>query len=394
MVLIKKIRKVITEIKFFFSDLNLREKKEKYEVIVMCHDDHRSINFNNKKYSPLTDSILDKLNQSGVSSATFAMPYSDIRGDQAYGSPRSLNGSYSRARVLQKIYQYTIGKFKKERSDRKFIVRFWVNFLKKYNPCEVICIQPSEELCCAGKICRVLISDIQHGIMDETRYYGSREGWQFGNKGVPDKVYCWDEHSARIIKENWPEVQAPVSGNPFFQRLKKSHTEFLPANSELILKKILGRRVVLVTLQYDENNLSAIEIPQKIIESIKLCQANETIFCIKFHPVQLRSLGHNKLINVFKERYGDELWSSMIDVSNIPLLIILKFINYQISASSASAIDAACFQVKTGLWDQSKKVRNWFQSYIDSGDVDFLTNDHFEISKKILLEVSAPKNSS
>jgi hypothetical protein len=387
------LRKIIKEIKYILTDLENQKTTEEFEYILLCHDDHRSVTCNNKQYSPLTDSILERLKQSGFTLGSFSIPYSALKSDKAYGNPRSLNGAYSRARTLQKIYQYTIGIFTKERLDRKFIVRFWIYFLKKYNPIEVICIQPSEELCSAGKICRVQISDIQHGVMDETRYYCSREGWQFGKEGVPDKVYCWDEHSARIIKKKWPEVNALVFGNPFIQRLKISYKEFLTTNSELTLNKLLGRRVVLITLQYDEKSLSLIKIPRNIIESIKLCQASDTIFCIKFHPVQLRSIGHKELIKIFKEEYGGDLWSSIIDVSDIPLAIVLNFINYQISESSASAIDAAYFNIKSGFWDQSEKVKNWFQSYIDSGCIEFLPQNHLEISMKILQEVSRSKHS-
>ncbi len=386
--------KILNEIKYIFSDLCTEEKTQYVEYILLCHDDHRSVICNSKYYSPLTDSILDKLNNSGFSSRSFAIPYSKLSRGQAYGNPHSLSGPYSRARVIQKIYQFSIGKFKKNRSDRKLIVRFWINFLKKYNPREVICVQPSEELCSAGKICGVLISDIQHGIMDETRYYGSRENWQFSKEGVPDRVYCWDEHSASTIKKKWSQVDAVVFGNPFFQRLKISHKEFLDAKSEYILDKLMGKRVVLISLQYDENSLSTIDIPQEIVESIKSCQVDGVTFCVKFHPVQLRNISHNKLINIFKKTYGDKLWHSIIDVSDVPLLISLKFINYQIAASSASAIDAANFKVKTGFWEQNKKIENWFRSYIDSGFVEFLPKNHIEISKKISLELSLLKNPS
>lgn len=379
-----KFKKLKNEFKYLFQFHNYPIRKT--DVIVLCHDDHRQVYFKGLKYSPLTDSIYDELMNDGKLVMSYALPYSNIAGDISYGNPESLNGEYARARMRQFIVELIFGWYKKN-IGRKYILNFWLKIIKQHSASQVICIQPGEDLCYAGKLLNVSVIDIQHGLIDINRYYDSREFSLYATKGMPDIVYCWDSNSMEKLKKIWASVDSIVYGHPFYNRLSGNINDFIESNDKKILDELLQAPSVLITLQYDEGDIKKLCIPDNIRRVVLKCINKGVLFGIKVHPIQFSVLGEVGVSEVFEEVFGGVFNKKIFNVSSIPLPITLLSVNYHLSEYSASAIEAAMAGIKTGLWGSKEKINNFFDAYIKNGCIEVIGQDEAVIEHILLKEV-------
>lgn len=379
-----KFKKLKNEFKYLFQFNNFRIRKT--DVIVLCHDDHRQVYFKRLKYSPLTDSICDELMSGGKSVMTYALPYSNIAGDISYRNPESLNGEYARARLRQFIVELIFGWYEKN-IGRKCILNFWLKIIKQHSASQVICVQPGEDLCYAGKLLNVSVIDVQHGLIDINRYYDSRELSMYGAKGMPDVVYCWDHNSMEKLKKNWASVDSIVYGHPFHNRLRGNINDFIGAKDEKIVDELSRAPSVLITLQYDEGDIKKLCIPDSIRRVVLGCINKGVLFGIKVHPVQFSVLGEAGVSQVFGEIFGDFFNKKIFNVSSIPLPIMLFSVNFHLSEYSASAIEASISGIKTGLWGSKEKINNFFDEYIKNGCIEIIGQDEAVIEHTLLKEV-------
>lgn len=383
----KKINKILKELRFLHEVKADTLKKVEVDVIVLCHDNHRSLKFNNKRYSPLTDSIIDDLRDKGSTVISYGLPYSILTGDDSYSSPLSLNREFVRARINQFISEKLYGWMVKN-IGRMAVINFWISLIKNHKPKMVICVQPSEDLCIAGKIMNVEIVDVQHGIINFNSYYDSREGSVFGMAGTPDKVYCWDRHSKDRVIKQWGSIEAIVFGHPFISTLKKNNKVFIGIEDSEKIKRLKKLDSVLITLQYDRSNLDVIKFPMHVKEAIMNCLNRGIVFAVKIHPVQALFLGEIRVNEKLKLIFGKALCDIVINVTSIPLAILFDSVKFHITEYSASAIEASVAGVKTGLWGKEKDVADMFKPYIDDGIIRILEQDAHIMSSQIIDEIS------
>jgi len=359
----------------------------------MCHDNDRGYTYNNLPYSPLIDTINENIASFGYTTASLALPFSNLTGKKATGNPISVNGFFARLFVVSRLYSF----FTSSRIKSKAIVirYFWIQILKRVKPAIVICIQPSDSLCAAGKSLGIPIYDFQHGVIelnDPKGYYDPRHHSFFGPIGFPDAVLCWNDASANLIRRLWPSVTTYVCGNPWVIRFMSPNPQDLLVSDEIyrLRSKFSGSlptNLVLLTTQWSQS-FDRVEIPANIRDAIAILVENNVQVSVKFHPTELRTYSRSTLNKYARDALGAELWDNgVIDLSEFALPAILKFAFYHITASSAATIEASHFKVKTGLWENNNRVALWYQEQLNNQTAEFLPVTPSEISNKIISEL-------
>jgi hypothetical protein len=94
-------------------------------------------------------------------------------------------------------------------------------------------------------------------------------------------------------------------------------------------------------------------------------------------------MGLKKLHNAAIKIFGNVMCMKIIDVSDYALPAILIKVKYHITAYSASVIDAALLNKKSGIWAYEEHMNTWFRSYIENGLVDILSYQSDEIFNTI-----------
>ena len=110
----------------------------------------------------------------------------------------------------------------------------------------MIGIQPDAALCAAGRILKIPVYDLQHGIIDHSdntqNYYGSRKGTALGQMGIPSNVICWNQASAKTIEDIWPISKTITAGNPWLMRFMYAEPtdRIVSYETEMIAKTLPG----------------------------------------------------------------------------------------------------------------------------------------------------------
>ncbi len=381
-----KIKKGLNEVRYVVEFNKI--KQAKYDCIVLCHDDHRQIYRNNQKYSPLTDSIIDELKFQGKSVVSYNLPYSKLTGAISYENPQSINGEYSRARMMQFIFKILFYFSKNKNLERWWILKFWIKIIRRHQSSKVICVQPSEDLCQAGKLISVEIIDIQHGLIDYNKYYDSRNQTLYRENGIPDTVYCWDQESKKRIEKCWCGTNAVLYGHPFISKIRKDGSGFIDSDGEEKLRSLKKSPSILITLQYTDNSLGSIFIPRFIMNLIYKCTAQGIVIGLKIHPLQVRYMGLSGIERNLNAIFPNQLNKTIFNVSSMPLVIILNNVNFHITEYSASVVEASILGVNSGVWCEAEKVEEYFLPYIESGSISIMQKDEDMILNVINREIS------
>ena len=366
-----------------------RSNFRRCDYLLICHDNDRGYTYKNLPYSPLIDTVGENIASFGYVTASLALPFSYLTGKKATGNPMSVNGFFARLLIVCGLYSFfTSSRIKSKALFQRY---FWIQILKRIKPTIVICIQPSDSLCAAGKRLGIPVYDLQHGVIefnDPKGYYDSRHQSFFGSAGCPDVVLCWNDISANIIRRLWPSVTTYICGNPWVIRFMNPNPQDLLVSNEISrlksnFSKSLHKNLILVTTQWSQS-LDSIVIPPNVRDAIATIIENNIQVSVKFHPVELRTYNRQTLNKYAQDALGPELWDDIIDLSEFPLPAILKYVSYHVTGSSAATFEASDFKVKTGLWENTARVAIWYQEQLNNQTAEFLPSTPSEISNKII----------
>jgi len=342
------------------------------KVILVCHDADRSFLFNGEKYSPLIDSINERLKQEGVEVLAISLPYANPL-NRNYGYVVNVNGLIARATVLQKFFKF-FGK--KLHSHFCFKSYSWGIVLDRVRPRVIIGINPPIELCIAAKSRGLWVADVQHGIISDEGYYGLVFRENTIQEGWPSCILCWDLSSKKWIEENvGTKTSARLIGNPWFIRFINSSI-----NDELVSgfleKKKQSRqslKKILITLQWGPETFPKYHntcMPMELFDFIKEYDIGID-WWIRLHPAMIQGNNYSAAFTKLQNEFGactNVFWE---ESTNLPLPVVLTKIDLHITVASATAIEAAWFGIKTALLGNAgiidEDLRKWFSREINCG---------------------------
>jgi hypothetical protein len=374
--LIKKLQNFILNIKAIMVKDGM-SMLQQADVLLICHDVDRGINFRGKAYSPLIDSVREDLENRGLRCQVVAHPWSCLVGSRAWGSPIAMNRSYLWARFISNISK----KISLQPKNTGFLFRFYVGMIKKSAARLVITIGAPESLCNATRSLGVCHAELLHGI----GYTFVEWGWDNRQSSdLPTLVLSLDSISTNTFRVLEPKgVEVLQIPHPFLKRfIAKKFINELPQEwrPPTIKSTEDYKKVILVALQwgYDgelpeyKNILENKLFPDVLVDIIKETK-NDIFWRFRFHPVQLRTKKYKKQI-----QYVDRLCreSSNCDwewSSSAPMPTVLSQCQGAISMSSMSVYDAAYMGVPSLLLcptlRQGGVANDWFVDLVNTGYV-------------------------
>jgi hypothetical protein len=331
------------------------------DVLLCCHDVDRGDTYEGKAYSKLIDSLQYVLCEKGWSCIQFSYPPSSYVGVRAYGEPVSANRRF----LLLKL----IGRFKRILNSLQFLngiissksfslmEALFEELLITIEPKVVVAIGSPPELCRVAKTKSIPVFELLHGI----GYAYIPWGWdQEEAINLPDGVLSLDIVSTNtfsLLQSKGIEVkQIP---HPFYRRFM-CEKEFnkLPVEWKIRPKWIpTDKIIILYSIQwgYDGDHGEYKEykgilkngiIHEELMKTIEETQS-EVYWLLRLHPVQLilpRYKYQKLLLDDIVKRFSNCDWKRS---SELPLPLLLKYVNGHISMASMTAYDAALMGIRS-----------------------------------------------
>lgn len=335
------------------------------DVLLCCHDNSRGETLQGVCYSKFLDSVGDDLAARGFKCSHFALPFSLITGDKAWGSPVAAN----RRLFLSKVMEYLVcdSSIANAIPFKRWLItfalsgqeKFYENFLSHCHPKCVIAIGVPRAMCRAARKLGITVAELLHG------YGYSPLPWGWGlepESNLPDFVLSLDDTSTRtfyaLCEKGVKVLQIP---NPWYRRFTNPQFEaqlpsewrdrpsWLPYN----------KRIILISLSwgYDGDHGEYTELqgilpngllPEPLLGVIR--ETHDTYYwLIRAHPVQLRcdryKHQHRWLDDFVKINPNTEWRQSSVHA--MPWL--LRYSDGHITMISMSAYDAAFMGVPSLL---------------------------------------------
>jgi hypothetical protein len=342
-------------IKFLISKSDYKYIKQA-DIIISTNDTDKSYIYKNKLYSPIADSFVEYLKKYNNSYIAISLPGSKFNKKQTLLNYLNINR------------EYYISKIKNFFSNEDELILFWKKIFKKVNPKIIICIQPPPEMCVAAKKCNIKIFDIQHGLINNLIYYNLQNS--YGEKGLPNIIFCWDKISTNYLKKILPNVSSCILGNPWIAYLDKKNTnKFINLEIKKVRKVPKKQPVIIITLQWKRNyTKQIIDIPEHIIKCLKRLVNGGWNCWLRFHPAHLKEFSKDILQNEWNKKTNLKINSiNIYDLSDSALPYLLRFANAHITNFSASIIEAKIMKVPSYIWCKDKNIKaNLFQPYLNT----------------------------
>tara|TARA_B110000027_G_scaffold67539_1_gene72219 strand:- start:7282 stop:8544 length:1263 start_codon:yes stop_codon:yes gene_type:complete len=352
-----------------FKHFKSIKKIKPVDVLYLCHDNSRPILLNGIYYSPLIDSINNKLKD--YSNITLALPFSKYSGNRTYGNTINLN-FYIIVSLLRRII--INGSLSLKNTENDPLIKFYSYLFEKLKLKIIFGIQPSIEMCIAAKINKINIIDIQHGIIDVNQtnsYYSLEKRFHFNDMGWPNYIFCRNRQSlSEVLKLN--NYTKPI----LIGNLNKYFYENVYCNIEEIKLFKTKRKTILFTFQpfYESESFSSKNLHHKIIFPtvlLKLILSSNYNFILKLHPSQIQNKNLFKLhITALNNLFSEYSNVDFIINNNKPLEYSLVNSDLHITYNSASFFDAFDYGLKTILLDDNLlRLNRYFGELMNSSYV-------------------------
>lgn len=338
------------------------------DVMLYCHDNDRGILVNGKRYSQLIDTVGEIYASQGCSTLTIAAPFSNISSNKVFGNVISINGSISRSKALDILFS----------NGNKFQISFWESLLERVSPKVIIGIQPPREFCAAARNKKILIVDLQHGVISSERYYGLSYRESMSQYGWPNIVMCWNDASANYLKERVGGfTTTKVIGNPWHLKLNENQYSIFHEEAAHSQSNLNSHRVILVSLQWGEERLNENFIHPALIHYIKT-RGRGYEWRLRIHPSQQNN---KHILNRLKSEFQGMKNVDWVKSSSAPLPILLQEISLHITRSSATTIEASLYGIKTAILDsRTDLMQEWFFSQLKDGSAEIINPSVEKIS--------------
>jgi hypothetical protein len=326
----------------------------KTDVLLICHDVDRGVNFRGKAYSPLIDSVREDFESRGLHCLVIAHPWSWLVGRRAWGEPLSISRSFFLAYIISKINRLKL--LKSNNEDFRF--RFYAGILKKSAAKLVITIGAPESLCRATQSLGVCHAELLHGI----GYTNVEWDWdKRHSSALPTFVLSFDSISTATFSKLEPKgVEVLQIPHPFLKRFTaKDGINKLPQEwtSPTIKSLAAYKKIVMVALQWGyggefpkgyKPTLDNELFPSELLDVIQETK-NDIFWRFRFHPVQLRMKKYKKHIQFVDKLCRENSNCEWKWSSSAPVPTVLSQCQGTITMSSMSVYDAAYMGVPSLL---------------------------------------------
>ncbi|MCK9631756.1 MAG: hypothetical protein M0R30_08930 [Methanoregula sp.] len=335
-------------------------------------DNNCGYSFHGKAYAHLIDSIGERCTEKSLSVRSIATPYSRLVGDKAYFSPVSYNQLATIIFVIRQLLYTFRGREIALEWENTYRVNLWCQILDKATPKCIIGILPDKYLCQAGKIKKIPVYDLQHGVIaDNHPLYGEKYQVNSRTDALPDGYLCWNEQSVITISKwaKYKSIRVINVGNPWFLRFIRNNPEDLLVHEAITdeYKNEDTRPCIVVTLEwgleryYLEGNFNGVMV--SALETVILDTAKLYNWILRLHPVHLRGSEKDMVLNYLRKTFGTEEAQRWLISSEMPLPILLRGTDLHISDISSVVIEAAWMGIRSGLLNQNLNHGGKFENY-------------------------------
>lgn len=350
------------------------------DILFSCNDHFRTATVDNLKFAPIIDSFIHDLNKQ-ITHLTLAAPFSKDFGTSCYGNTVMYNRIILIAFIKRLI---KTGSFHNNSTvdtvENDPLVKAWIYILQKVNPKIIIGVNPSVELCVAARMLHIWTVDMQHGVIASVNYYGQKKRSLINQRGWPDAILCWDQHSKDFVDKTIGQyVIAKRIGHPGLSSKVRQKLFTTTDNDLKISKKSIP---ILVTLtrgvpegQESDPFFEEIGISGGLVSFIK---EHGTAFNwkMRLHPGQLmktKDKVYKRLEELFKDHPNVE-WQ---ECSEETLYTALSKSIAHITYNSAATRIVALNHLKTAILDQdTSAVTSYFGDLMEQQLVEILTPDN------------------
>jgi hypothetical protein len=327
------------------------------DVLLVRHDHNCGYTWHGQAYAQLVDTFGDFCSWHGLTVGSVAIPFSSLAGKQAYHAPVI----FSRSLLEIYIVGTLVSAIKGSRAGKAWIashrVELWCRMLDLAKPRCVIAIEPQDDLCQAGKLLKIPVYDLQHGVI-ESRKYQESYGMVTPLDQLPDGYLCWDAHSADTVS-TWARkkgIRVINIGNPWFLRFSQARPEDLLVAEAIAEGEILSdtRPMIVVSLTWaftqvfcpdgESNGVMDDALEQVILDTVESYN-----WVLRLHPVQLRGSEREMVVRYLRSTFGAEKTRFWVSASEIPLPIVFKKAQLHITYESAVVTEAAWMGVRSGV---------------------------------------------
>jgi len=325
------------------------QKLEQCDVLLVRGDVDCGYTYQGKAYAPLIDSFSDLCVKRGLVTCSVATPYAKFTGIHAHNSPVSCNRAALMVSIFRRVIRLFGSRANSEEWANKRRAHLWSRILEKTRPRYVIGIQPDVALCWTGKMKRVPVYDLQHGmIADEHLWYGGKYRVGTNPRDLPDGFLCWDEPSATVLRKWAPQkgINVRVVGNPWFARFLYKDPRDRIVQEALNKGRIFNnhRPIILVSLQwrldrfYKHNGFNGIMVDA--LEKAILETANSYNWLLRMHPVQIRGPDKEIVQGYLMRTFGHLASVEWHVCSGLPLPVVLQQVDLHITHWSTVVVEA------------------------------------------------------
>jgi len=243
--------------------------------------------------------------------------------------------------------------------------------------------------CLACRKCGISSIEIQHGVQgDQHRAYGRwNQVPKSGYELLPSSFWCWSDHEVDAIN-SWssaiyPHHQAFVGGHPWLDAFDESTFHKAHRTSYDTFIKVLE--------SYDVKGLISLSgfkeyggrIEDWVINYIRN-SPQEWLWLIRVHPNEHSEIPKINDILLSEGIYNYEITLS----SSLPLPLVLKYVDFNVTAYSSTAIEASMLKVSTIFTDE--KGSKYFTNQIP-GNYIYTAYDYHALEKSITEILNKPK---
>lgn len=363
----------------------------KAEILTTAHDIDRSYLLDGKYYSPVIDTIEDDIYKlSGKKCISIARIISVVKGDKAYGTVYSPEGSFARALILKRIK----GKLNKKKYPYSHLEeKTWGKILDGTGAKKVFGIQPSREMCVACHKRGIWVADVQHGVIgSNNHWYGKSYRGHEPKEWIPDSFLVWDKEASDEIQEWSLEkgIDAQIVGNRWLARFRNISDDDILVRKAIekidnYFQDKIHKPVILVTLSWGPLAHNG-EIPPTILKTIYKTHS-EYQWLIRLHPNQINGWSTNEY-DKFLE-FHDKNLKGLVEwelATFSPLPAVLAKTDLHVSWLSSVAIEASQLGIKSALLDPVLTENNsiqFFKYYHDLGMINFIKDDELIVHEWI-----------
>lgn len=365
-------KRYITRIKQALRSLIIKDtwlELKPCDVLLMAHENDRSYLFDGLLYSQIIDTLGWFLGNAKrkLSIQFLSLPFSYLKPQETYGTPKSINRSVMFAKVKSRLFSHL--PFIKTNPE-SYEIKLWLKVLELTNPKVVIAVQPHPLLCNACRIRGIKVFDYQHGVISEAMLeYGNASVAKIPTDRLPTGYLCWDETSADALRARAlaQSMDIFVHGNPwmsrFFYQQQQDQLVIKELNTvkngiDQMMVKRMYEKVILVTLQpwldvFYPNSFSPGQfIYQSFMELLEM-KSDDILWLIRIHPIQWKDLEiRNKIINFFSKYKNVEV----VNATKAALPAILVHVNGHLTWNSNVVTEASWLGVHSFIMDAVKDL--------------------------------------